>query len=47
MTQSLNEGRIMQHQERTPANTTPTTLEEFARQVFVPAFHGAGQPVAS
>ncbi|WP_426489998.1 NAD(P)H-binding protein [Hymenobacter sp. 102] len=47
MTQSLNEGRIMQQQERTPANTTPTTLEEFAKQIFAPAFHGASQPVAS
>ncbi|UOQ54339.1 NmrA family NAD(P)-binding protein [Hymenobacter cellulosivorans] len=47
MTQSLNEGRIMQSEVRTPANTTPTTLEQFAEQVFAPAFHGAAQAVTS
>ncbi|TGE26455.1 NmrA family NAD(P)-binding protein [Hymenobacter metallicola] len=47
MTQNLNEGRIMQHEVRTPANTTPTTLEQFAEQVFVPAFQGAAQAAVS
>ncbi|GAA4378742.1 NmrA family NAD(P)-binding protein [Hymenobacter koreensis] len=48
MTQNLNEGRIMQSEVRTPENTTPTTLEQFAEQVFAPAFQGASaaQPVA-
>jgi len=31
MSRALSEGRIVNRQSRTPANTTPTSLEEFAR----------------
>ena len=41
MTRSLNEEKLMVHEQRTAASTTPTTLEEFAQTVFVPAFRGA------
>jgi uncharacterized protein YbjT (DUF2867 family) len=35
---AFNEGRIQRTVKRTPANTTPTTLESFARESFAPAF---------
>ena len=41
MTRSLNEEKLMVHESRPNASTTPTTLEEFAQQVFAPAFRGA------
>lgn len=41
MTRSLNEEKLMVHEPRTAATTTPTTLEEFAQQVFAPAFRSA------
>ena len=41
MTRSLNEEKLMVHETRTAASTTPTTLEEFAQMVFAPAFRGA------
>ncbi|WP_035565923.1 NmrA family NAD(P)-binding protein [Hymenobacter sp. IS2118] len=41
MTRSLNEEKLMVHEARTDASTTPTTLEEFAQEVFAPAFRGA------
>ena len=41
MSRSLNEEKLMVHESRTDASTTPTTLEEFAQQVFAPAFRGA------
>ena len=41
MMQHLNEGGVMATQPRTEASTTPTTLEEFVREVFAPAFQGA------
>jgi uncharacterized protein YbjT (DUF2867 family) len=37
MQRAFNEGRI-EIEARSASNTTPTTLEEFARAVFVPAF---------
>jgi uncharacterized protein YbjT (DUF2867 family) len=40
MTRHINEGGIMGKQPRTADNTTPTTLEEFAREVFAPAYQG-------
>ncbi|AYA38155.1 SDR family NAD(P)-dependent oxidoreductase [Hymenobacter oligotrophus] len=49
MTQTLNAEKAMVHEVRTPDNTTPTTLEQFAQQVFAPAYQaaaGAAQPVA-
>lgn len=34
-------GRIRPTRERNPANTTPTTLEEFAKTVFAMAYRAA------
>ena len=40
MIRAFNEG-LIQSPRRTPENTTPTTIEEFAENVFAPAFqHG-------
>ena len=41
MTRNINEGRSMAAGPRDAASTTPTTIDEFARGVFAPAF-GAG-----
>ncbi|KAA0251950.1 FMN-dependent NADH-azoreductase [Acidobacteria bacterium ACD] len=41
MARAFNEGRLRPVEERSAANTTPTTIEEFAATVFVPAY-GAG-----
>ncbi len=38
MERAFNEGRIRPTEARSAANTTPTTLEEFASSVFAPAF---------
>ena len=38
MTHSLNEEKLMVHEARTAASTTPTTPEEFAQTVFAPVF---------
>jgi hypothetical protein len=38
MVHSFNDGSIKCLEQRSPATTTPTTLEEFARSVFAPAF---------
>lgn len=38
MYRSFNEGTVRSTEERSPANTTPTTLEEFVREVFAPAY---------
>jgi len=40
MIRGLNDGTIRALEPRSPANTTPTTLESFARNVFAPAFGG-------
>jgi uncharacterized protein YbjT (DUF2867 family) len=39
MNRALSSG-LIKVEPRTPANTTPTTLEEFAKAVFAPAFAG-------
>ena len=41
MTRSLNEEKLMVHETRTAASTTPTTLEDFTQTVFAPAFKAA------
>lgn len=41
LTRNINAEGAMINAERTPARATPTTLEEFARTVFAPAFQGA------
>lgn len=38
MTRNINAAGPMVQADRTPASTTPTTLEEFAQRVFAPAF---------
>lgn len=38
MYDAFNAGRVQSTVNRTSLNTTPTTLEEFAREVFAPAF---------
>jgi len=40
MCRGFNEGRIHPRAPRSTATTTPTSLEEFARSVFAPAFAG-------
>jgi uncharacterized protein YbjT (DUF2867 family) len=40
MTDSLNSGYMKALEPRTPANTTPTTLEVFVAEQFVPAYRG-------
>ncbi|MDH4130311.1 MAG: hypothetical protein OEV95_00730, partial [Gemmatimonadota bacterium] len=39
MIHGFGSGRLRPRQPRTGDTTTPTTLEEFARNVFAPAFH--------
>jgi uncharacterized protein YbjT (DUF2867 family) len=41
MQRGFNVGRIRPTQERNPANTTPTTLEEFAKAIFAAAYRAA------
>lgn len=41
MARAFNEGRLRPVEARSAANTTPTTVEEFAETVFAPAY-GAG-----
>ena len=41
MVRASNEGQEVKPGVRTPASTTPTTLEEFAQTMFVPAFQQA------
>ncbi|SMB85089.1 NmrA family protein [Hymenobacter roseosalivarius DSM 11622] len=49
MTRNMNEEKIMVHEQRTPENTTPTTIETFAQQVFAPSYQhvsSSAQPAA-
>lgn len=39
---ALNEGRVQRLVSRGKESTTPATLEDFARDVFAPAFNGMG-----
>jgi uncharacterized protein YbjT (DUF2867 family) len=41
MTDALNSGYMKALEPRSPENSTPTTLEQFVAEVFVPAYHGA------
>jgi uncharacterized protein YbjT (DUF2867 family) len=41
MSESLNSGYMKPLEPRSPANTTPTNLETFVAEVFVPAYRGA------
>lgn len=38
---AINEGRIQSTMSRNASSTTPTTLEEFARKVFAPAYQAS------
>lgn len=40
MYQAFNDGIVVAEEPRTAGNTTPTTFEQFAREVFAPAFRG-------
>jgi uncharacterized protein YbjT (DUF2867 family) len=40
MTDGLNSGHMKMLEPRSPANSTPTTLETFVTEVFVPAYRG-------
>jgi hypothetical protein len=40
MVDSLNSGYMKTLEPRSPANSTPTTLETFVAEVFVPAYKG-------
>jgi uncharacterized protein YbjT (DUF2867 family) len=40
MADALNSGHMRALEPRSPANTTPTTFEEFVHNVFVPAYKG-------
>lgn len=41
MTDALNSGHMKALEPRSPQNTTPTAIETFAAEVFVPAYRGA------
>jgi uncharacterized protein YbjT (DUF2867 family) len=40
MSDSLNSGYMQAREPRSPRNTTPTTIETFVAEVFVPAYRG-------
>ena len=40
MYKAVNAGVLVPREPRSPENTTPTSLEEFIRDVFAPAYHG-------
>ncbi|HXG33178.1 MAG TPA: NmrA family NAD(P)-binding protein [Bryobacteraceae bacterium] len=42
MTAAFNDGRVAALEPRCPENTAPTTLEQWAREVFAPAYQGKG-----
>jgi uncharacterized protein YbjT (DUF2867 family) len=41
MSKGFNDGHVKPTQPRTPASTTPTSIERWAAEVFAPAFRGA------
>jgi len=41
MARGFNDGRVKATQPRTPASTTPTSIERWAADVFAPAFRGS------
>ena len=40
MADALNSGHMKMLEPRSPVNTTPTALETFAAEVFLPAYRG-------
>jgi uncharacterized protein YbjT (DUF2867 family) len=41
MSRAFNEGKVKPTQSRSPKTSTPTTIEQFAKRVFAPAFKSA------
>jgi TRAP-type mannitol/chloroaromatic compound transport system substrate-binding protein len=39
MYKAINAGVVAAREPRSPENTTPTSFEKFAQDVFLPAFH--------
>jgi len=42
MFQGLNDGIVVPNEARSAENTTPTSIETFVKEVFVPAYQGVG-----
>jgi uncharacterized protein YbjT (DUF2867 family) len=42
MFQGLNDGIVVPTEARSAENTTPTSIETFVKEVFVPAYQGVG-----
>jgi hypothetical protein len=40
MAEALNSGHMKMLEPRSAANTTPTTLETFVDEIFLPAYRG-------
>jgi hypothetical protein len=40
MFQGINTGIVTATETRSPANTTPSSIETFVKEVFVPAYRG-------
>jgi hypothetical protein len=36
----MNEGIVVATEPRSPENTTPTSIETFVKEVFLPAYQG-------
>src|ERR1700730_10563745 len=45
MYKAINAGVLVPLEPRSPENTTPTSIEQFVQDVFVPAYHGKAQSV--
>jgi uncharacterized protein YbjT (DUF2867 family) len=43
MSAALNAGHMRALEPRTPANTTPTSFEQFVQEVFLPAYRGVSK----
>jgi hypothetical protein len=41
MSEAINERRMVPLEKRSAANTTPTSIEWFAENIFAPAFHAS------
>jgi hypothetical protein len=40
MFKAINAGVLAAQEPRSPENSTPTSFEQFVKDVFVPAYHG-------
>jgi hypothetical protein len=41
MSEAINEHRMVPTEKRSPSNTTPTSIEWFAENIFAPAFQAS------